>query len=208
MRRRTPPRWTNVSSASTPSTASHASTRRSRAARINRRPCSNARRRRRCGALPRVQLLDAGEPAPDVREVAEREARRDREREGRCNRVVRERQTILRDPVIVRETCFEDGRRLREELLPARELRSFLCSEALRPDGAALKEVTIGNALYQRHPPYDPRIDSSVRVEVRRLRMKLRAYYAGGGAKDLIRIELPVGRYTPTFSFTYPPLHD
>lgn len=83
-------------------------------------------------------------------------------------------------------------------------LLRFLCSETLKPDGVALKEATIGNALYQREPPYDPRIDCTVRVEARRLRRKLEAYYAAEGAADPVRIDLPVGGYVPRFSAAAP----
>lgn len=76
----------------------------------------------------------------------------------------------------------------------------FVVEETLAGRGALLKESVIGNAIYGREPPYDPRIDSTVRVEARRLRGKLKAHYAGQGQTDPVVIDLPTGRYTPRFS--------
>lgn len=76
----------------------------------------------------------------------------------------------------------------------------FVVTETLDGAGDTLKESVIGNTVYAREPAYDPRIDSTVRVEARRLRTKLQAYYDGEGIRDPIRITLPVGGYVPRFS--------
>lgn len=73
----------------------------------------------------------------------------------------------------------------------------FILTETLQGDAQALKEAVIGQALYGREPPYDPRIDSTVRVEARRLRRKLKEYYAGPGADDPVRILLAPRGYRP-----------
>jgi TolB-like protein len=78
-------------------------------------------------------------------------------------------------------------------------LLRFIVEETLDGAGSSLKEVVIGNAVYGREPPYDPRIDSTVRVEARRLRSKLDDYYASEGRSDPVRIGLPTGGYMPTF---------
>lgn len=83
-------------------------------------------------------------------------------------------------------------------------LLRFIVEETLGGTGAALKEAVIGNAVYGREPPYDPRIDSTVRVEARRLRRRLAEYYAGEGLADPVRISLPTGRYVPLFGLTEP----
>lgn len=62
-----------------------------------------------------------------------------------------------------------------------------------------LKEYLIGCEVYDRRPPYDPTQDSIVRTEARRLRSKLRQYYETEGKHDLVRIQLDVGRYVPSF---------
>ena len=76
----------------------------------------------------------------------------------------------------------------------------YVVEETLSNGGVSLKEVVIGNAVYERDPPYDSRIDSTVRVEARRLRRKLRDYYRGTGANDPVLVDLPTGGYVPTFS--------
>ena len=60
-----------------------------------------------------------------------------------------------------------------------------------------LKEYLIGVEVFDRPSSYDPRVDPIVRVEARRLRSKLKAYYAGDGNNDLVRIEFRTGSYAP-----------
>src|SRR6185295_554444 len=57
----------------------------------------------------------------------------------------------------------------------------------------------IGVEVFDRKPDYDPRIDPIVRVEARRLRAKLKAYYTSSGRGDQIMIGLPKGAYLPFF---------
>ncbi|MEE3623590.1 hypothetical protein UCD39_06245 [Nitrospirillum sp. BR 11752] len=81
----------------------------------------------------------------------------------------------------------------------------FIVEETLEGRGATLKEAVIGNAVYGREPPYDPRIDSTVRVEARRLRRKLQDHYAGPGQGDPVVITLPTGGYVPLFALNQAP---
>lgn len=60
-----------------------------------------------------------------------------------------------------------------------------------------LKEYLIGVDVFDRPPLYDPRVDPIVRVEARRLRQKLKAYYEGDGRADAIAIEFTAGSYAP-----------
>jgi TolB-like protein len=76
-------------------------------------------------------------------------------------------------------------------------LLNFLVQEALA--GNPLKESIIGVAVFGREPGYDPKQDSVVRTEARRLRAKLIEYYAGAGAQDEFVIQLPKGSYVPIF---------
>lgn len=62
-----------------------------------------------------------------------------------------------------------------------------------------VKETVLGVEVFGREPGYDPKVDSVVRTEVRRLRLKLQEYYAGPGASDPYRIEIPKGAYQVTF---------
>ena len=76
----------------------------------------------------------------------------------------------------------------------------FVVNEAMEGKGTTLKELVIGDALYGGVQSYDPRIDSTVRVEARRLRRKLDDYYAGAGARDIVVVSIPTGSYAPLFA--------
>jgi TolB-like protein/tetratricopeptide (TPR) repeat protein len=60
-----------------------------------------------------------------------------------------------------------------------------------------LKEYLLGVEVFDRKPSYDPRVDPIVRVEARRLRSKLQAYYDGDGRDDPIVFEFSKGAYAP-----------
>lgn len=60
-----------------------------------------------------------------------------------------------------------------------------------------LKEYLIGVEVFDRKPTYDPRVDPIVRVEARRLRSKLKAYYETDGCSDVVVIEFLKGSYAP-----------
>src|SRR5204863_6822573 len=62
-----------------------------------------------------------------------------------------------------------------------------------------VKESVIGVEVFGRSPGYDPRIEPIVRIEARRLREKLQAYYEKQGSQDPVVIQLPKGGYVPTF---------
>jgi serine/threonine-protein kinase len=80
----------------------------------------------------------------------------------------------------------------------ARFLR-FAAEQALDGNGGQLKEGVIGAEVFDRATGYDPRLDPIVRVEARRLRAKLCAYYEGPGHTDSLVIEFPKGGYAPVF---------
>jgi TolB-like protein len=75
----------------------------------------------------------------------------------------------------------------------------FTVEEALNGAAARLKEIVIGAEVFDRDPSYDPRFDPIVRVEARRLRAKLQAYYEREGKDDPVIVEFPKGRYSPVF---------
>jgi TolB-like protein len=76
----------------------------------------------------------------------------------------------------------------------------YLVERTLAGDGDQLKEYVLGTEVFDRPDSYDPRIDSIVRVEVRRLRTRLDDYYRGPGAKDPVVITIPRGAYVPLFA--------
>jgi adenylate cyclase len=64
----------------------------------------------------------------------------------------------------------------------------------------SLKEFSIAMEVFDRTSEYDPNIDAVVRVEARRLRGKLKAYYEeGAGKSDPVLIGLRPGGYVPVF---------
>jgi eukaryotic-like serine/threonine-protein kinase len=78
-----------------------------------------------------------------------------------------------------------------------KKLLTFLVTQSLA--GNVLKESIVGVAVFARDPGYDPKQDSIVRTEVRRLRAKLLEYYGAEGAHDSVLIDLPKGSYAPVF---------
>ncbi len=62
-----------------------------------------------------------------------------------------------------------------------------------------VKEYQIATEVFKRPPDFDPRMDSTVRVQTGRLRSKLSEYYAHAGAEDPWIIEIPKGAYALTY---------
>lgn len=80
----------------------------------------------------------------------------------------------------------------------ARHLRflQHLLALAQARDAAGQREMALGVAVFHRRPDlFDPRSDTIVRVEARRLRQKLAAYYADEGCDARLEFLLPVGSY-------------
>lgn len=78
-------------------------------------------------------------------------------------------------------------------------LLRYLVERTLAGEGDQLKEYVLGTEVFDRADTYDPRLDSIVRVEVRRLRTRLEEYYRGPGAADPVVIAIPRGGYIPVF---------
>ncbi len=81
-----------------------------------------------------------------------------------------------------------------------RRFLEFTVERTLARHADQLKEYTIGVEVFDRAPSFDPRVDPIVRVEARRLRSKLKQYYAGDGARDDMRVTYPTGGYAPRFA--------
>lgn len=62
-----------------------------------------------------------------------------------------------------------------------------------------LKERFIGERVFDRKPDWDPKLDSVVRTEARRLREKLDSYYQRLGKPDRVKVHIPKGQYAPVF---------
>lgn len=86
-----------------------------------------------------------------------------------------------------------------------RALLRHLVDRALDGDLAALKESVIAVEVFGRPVDrFDPKTDTIVRVEARRLRSRLADYYRGSGQDAVIRIQLPVGGYVPVIASRAP----
>lgn len=93
---------------------------------------------------------------------------------------------------ILRHPLFFRSERLRRFL-------EFTIGYRLAGRSHELKEYVLGIEVFDRPAAHDPRIDPIVRVEARRLRAKLRAYYDSDGAQDKVIIDYPRGSYVPEF---------
>jgi hypothetical protein len=91
-----------------------------------------------------------------------------------------------------------------EAFSSSKRLRRFLAysvEKALLGEESELKEYSIALAVFDRDGSFDPRVDSIVRVEARRLRQQLAEYYQKEGQFDPLLIELPKGSYGPVFQY-------
>ena len=73
----------------------------------------------------------------------------------------------------------------------------FTVEQCLEGHQSSLKEYLVGVEVFNKLETFDPRIDSIVRVEARRLRSKLERYYQTEGVDDQVVIEFRKGSYVP-----------
>ena len=76
------------------------------------------------------------------------------------------------------------------------EFLRFVVSHKFAADGDPLKERTVGIEVFGRALDWDPKQDTIVRTEARRLRAKLETYYENAGRYEPIRILVPKGGYS------------
>jgi hypothetical protein len=104
-------------------------------------------------------------------------------------------QTDERWQLVQRIVCsphFQKSTRLRE-------LLQYIVEQTLHGNAHELTEQHIGNALFHKPSDYSPLEDSSVRVHVRQLRLKLHEYFNEDGRNEPIVVEIPKGSYAPVF---------
>src|SRR5256885_3263844 len=91
--------------------------------------------------------------------------------------------------------CGSDPGEVREALKRILESRVFVSAPAQRrllayvvektlTGGSDLKEFSLAMDVFARTADFDPRKDSIVRIEARKLRLNLQKYYEGEGALD------------------------
>jgi TolB-like protein len=89
---------------------------------------------------------------------------------------------------ILRSSSFEHAGR-------ASDFLRFVVGKSVAGDAKRIKSRTIAMHVFGRPASFDGRSDPLVRVEASRLRQRLAEYYAGEGAGDRVRLELPRGGY-------------
>ncbi len=75
------------------------------------------------------------------------------------------------------------------------DLLRYLVKETFSGNAERLKGYTLGVELFGRGVDFDPTTDAIVRVEVGRLRTKLREYYTNSNQADAVKFDLPKGGY-------------
>jgi hypothetical protein len=85
-------------------------------------------------------------------------------------------------------------------------LLMHLCELALQGRSHEINEQSVGEALFERAPNYDPSIDGIVRSHASRLRQRLEQYFSEEGVNETIRVSIPKGGYTPLFEVHSPPV--
>jgi hypothetical protein len=78
-------------------------------------------------------------------------------------------------------------------------LLKFLSRHSVEHPDTSVREHQIATAVFGRAPDFDPRLDSTVRVHMGRLRAKLADYYSSVGRDEPIVVEIPKGSHTVTF---------
>jgi hypothetical protein len=93
---------------------------------------------------------------------------------------------------IVASPPFQKSARLKD-------LLCFLAERSIHGHAQDLTEHRIGSAVFGKARDYSVVEDSSVRVHVRQLRLKLHEYFDGEGRHESVVVEIPKGAYTTLF---------
>lgn len=99
---------------------------------------------------------------------------------------------------ILNSAQFSDTTRLKRFL-------EHLVRETLEGRGDQIKGYSLGVDVFDKSEDFDSQADTIVRVQAKKLRMRLMLYYASEGANDPVRIEIPKGQYTPVFTLAVDP---
>ncbi len=80
-------------------------------------------------------------------------------------------------------------------------LLSFVCEEYFAGRANELNEIKIAAEVFNRVETFDRTRDSIARVEIHRLRKKLKQYYDSDGKDHAVQIEILPGSYAPVFRY-------
>jgi hypothetical protein len=83
-------------------------------------------------------------------------------------------------------------------------LLRYLAERTLANDRAGLTEQAIGQAVFGKPRNFHPTEDSSVRVYIRQLRLRLHEYYQAVGQDERIIVDIPKGGYSLAFHPRHP----
>ncbi len=78
-------------------------------------------------------------------------------------------------------------------------LLEYLCLRCFQGEASFIKEYSIATDVFGRTPDFDQANDAIVRVEMHRLRKKLKEFYAREGTREPVEIVIQSGRYQPDF---------
>jgi hypothetical protein len=93
---------------------------------------------------------------------------------------------------IVSNAAFQKSARVRDLLL-------FVSERTIHGHGGELTEQQIGTELFHKPHDYSPLEDSTVRVHMRQLRLKLHEYFDEEGRGEPLILSIPKGSYAPIF---------
>ena len=79
------------------------------------------------------------------------------------------------------------------------KLLEYVCAKHFEGLDSQLSEYSFATEVLGRPANFDPAEDAIARVEIHRLRKKLREYYAAEGSRQALKIIIPPGMYTPVF---------
>jgi hypothetical protein len=80
-----------------------------------------------------------------------------------------------------------------------RNLLSYLVEKSIHGKPGDFNESKIGVQIFHRPADYSPVEDSTVRVHIRQLRLKLHEYFDSEGRNETLILEIPKGGFTPVF---------
>jgi hypothetical protein len=73
-----------------------------------------------------------------------------------------------------------------------------------RQRGAGISEYAVAVEALGKRPDFDPKIDATVRVQISRLRQKLKEFYDAEGAEFTFQITIPLGGHELDIAFNQP----
>ena len=75
----------------------------------------------------------------------------------------------------------------------------YVCENASRADAPSLKEHEIATQALNRPVSFDPKLDPVVRISIKQIRDRLRAYFESEGKGESLRLTIPKGHYRAQF---------